>query len=197
MIMEKTRKKKRNDSNFSLLQSVSGVKRQDVVEIADFGHFFIVLTKDGAIYHSFLGFEVRCKAWVMGLDGKACDASLYIWLRNLVELQKDARGKEDEVFPETDVTYSDLIDGLVVMTEANLCYPMTAFVDMNTATNFADERIKWLMGKAHELETVMSSDVKQEDTDDLKKNFEHGQNAIMEEQQSQILVSERENAGKE
>lgn len=195
--MAKVARKKKVDNKAGLLKLVVGVRKEDVVDVADFGHFFIVLTKDGAIYHSYTGLEIRCKAWVMGFDGKAGDASLYSWLNNLVAMQKEAKGRESELFPETDVTFADMLDNMVIVTEANLCHPTTAFVDMDSAAKFASERIKWLTERTKELEDAIDAEVAEESEADLKKDFESGQKAVLAEQSAQILGKELAENGKE
>lgn len=145
------------------------------------------LLKDEAIFHTHIGLEVRCKRWVTNLEGKANDASLFMWLANLVDMKHETKGKENLQFPGTDTTYADMLDSMIIMTEANLCHPTTAFVDMDEAVKFANERLKWLLTKSKELENTINTAVKEESEEDLKKNFEDGQEAIIAEQVAKEL----------
>ena len=88
---------------------------------------------------------------------------------------------------ETDATYADILDSMIIMTEANLCHPTTAFVDMDEAVKFANERLNWLLAKSKELENTINTAVKEESEEDLKKNFEDGQEAIIAEQVAKEL----------
>lgn len=185
---ERTGTKKRTGAKESqLLKTIDGVDNSKVVEVADFGHFNIVLLKDGAIFHTYIGYEVRCKAWCLDYDGKAQETNLYAWLRNLCEMQKMAKDHAQELFPETDVTYQDMLDSMIVTTEANMTHPITAFVDMNAATKFATERLQFLKEMTEKLSAAMSAEVKDETADDLKMNFEHGEQAVLAETASEML----------
>lgn len=168
--------------NKALLKTIEGIDTSNVKEVADFGHFTVVILKDGAIFHTHLGFELRCRAWAFDLNGKAIPTTLFQWLCNLVDMKKTLKGHESDIFPETDVTYQDVFDSMCIITEANICHPMTAFVDADDAAKFADERITYLTEKQKELAKAMESSVKEETEEDLKRNFEHGQMAVISEQ---------------
>lgn len=185
--MAKVASKKTVDNNAGLLKTIEGIDRKKVVCVEDFGRFIVVLLKDEAIFHTHIGLEVRCKRWVTNLEGKANDASLFMWLANLVDMKHETKGKENLKFPETDTTYADMLDSMIIMTEANLCYPTTAFVDMDEAVRFANERLNWLLTKFKELEKTINTAVKEESEEDLKKNFEDGQEAIITEQVAKEL----------
>lgn len=185
--MAKVASKRTVDNNAGLLKTIEGIDRKKVVCVEDFGRFIIVLLKDEAIFHTHIGLEVRCKRWVTNLEGKANDASLFMWLANLVDMKHETKGKENLQFPGTDTTYADMLDSVIIMTEANLCHPTTAFVDMDEAVKFANERLNWLLTKSKELENIISTAVKEESEEDLKKNFEDGQEVIIAEQVAKEL----------
>lgn len=185
--MAKVASKKTVDNNAGLLKTIEGVDRKKVVCVEDFGRFIVVLLKDGAIFHTHIGLEVRCKRWVTNLEGKANDASLFMWLANLVDMKHETKGKENLNFPGTDTTYADMLDSMIIMTEANLCHPTTAFIDMDEAVKFANERLNWLLTKSKELENAINTAVKEESEEDLKKNFEVGQGVIIAEQVAKEL----------
>ena len=185
--MAKVASKKTVDNNAGLLKTIEGVDRKKIVCAEDFGRFIVVLLKDGAIFHTHIGLEVRCKRWVTNLEGKANDASLFMWLANLVDMKHETKGKENLQFPGTDTTYADMLDSMIIMTEANLCHPTTAFVGMDEAVKFANERLNWLLTKSKELENTINTAVKEESEEDLKRNFEDGQEAIIAEQVAKEL----------
>lgn len=185
--MAKVASKKTVDNKAGLLKTIEGIDRKKVVCVEDFGRFIVVILKDEAIFHTHIGLEVRCKRWVTNLEGKANDASLFMWLANLVDMKHETKGKENLQFPGTDTTYADMLDSMIIMTEANLCHPTTAFVDMDEAVKFANERLNWLLTKSKELENTINTAVKEESEEDLKKNFEDGQEAIIGEQVAKEL----------
>lgn len=185
--MTKVASKKTVDNNAGLLKTIEGIDRKKVICAEDFGRFIVVILKDEAIFHTHIGLEVRCKRWVINLEGKANDASLFMWLANLVDMKHETKGKENLKFPGTDTTYADMLDSMIIMTEANLCHSTTAFVDMDEAVKFANERLNWLLTKSKELENTINTAVKEESEEDLKKNFEDGQEVIIAEQVAREL----------
>ena len=64
--------------------------------------------------------------------------------------------------------------------------------DADDAAKFAKEKFDYIGRMQKELETVMNTPVSEETEEDLKKNFEHGQQAILAEQAAEAL-----NQGKE
>lgn len=186
--MTKIATKKNVDNTAGILRFITGIKKSEVKEVADFGRFQIVILKDGAIFHTTTGFEVRCKAWTVDMEGKAVEASLYSWLCNVVSMQKETKGKENEEYPFTGVTYGELLDAEVMMTEANLTFPINAFVDMEKAADFTQKHIQWLGDKIKELEDVINTPVTEETEEDLKKNFESGQQAVISEQAAEVMT---------
>lgn len=188
--MARIAKKKKVDNNAGLLNVIVGIKRADVTNVADFGSFFIVLLKDGAIYHTHFGYEVRCKRWLMDPNGDTNETTLYNWLYNLVQMKKATVGHEDEIFPETDQTNEQMLEYSKLITEANMLHPVAAFSDLETATKFANDRINYLREAAQKLDSVMNSKVEDESEEDLKKNFEQGQQEIIADQLRQELKNE-------
>ena len=189
--MARIAKKKSIDNNAGLYK-ILGVKKEDVKSIADFGRFLVAILKDKAIFHTYTGLEIHCKAWALNLNGEAKDAILYLWLCNLIEMKKNTKGHENDIFPGTDVTYADILDSEIIMTEANLTHPLIAFTDMDLAAKFTQERLDYLRAKTEELDNLANSTVKEESEDDLKKNFEHDQQIIINEQVSEALNKEKE-----
>lgn len=188
-IMARLANKRTVDNGFGLLNVVAGIDKKDVVSITDFGPFFIVLLKDGAIYHTHIGYEVRCKRWAMDVNNERKETTLYGWLVNLVGLKNGIKGHEEEFFPETDRTNRDMLDSMSLVTEANMLHPVSAFSDVDTAAKFAGERLSYLRAQCAKLEALMSSDLEDESESDLAKNFESGQNAVLAEGSGKILSS--------
>lgn len=188
--MARIAKKKTVDNNAGLLKVIDGIDKSKVKDVADFGRFTVVILMDECIFHTHIGFEIRQKAWSMGLDGKAVTTSLYSWLCNLVDMKKEVKGKENDIYPNTDVTYEDVLDSMIIITEANLCHPITAFIDMDAAVKFSNERIKFLGEMQKKLEDAENTPIQDETEEDLKKNYEHGQKAIMAEEVAKTLKGE-------
>lgn len=186
--MARIAKNKTVDNNAGLLKVVDGINEKDVESVTDFGHFFIVILKDCAIFHTHIGFEARFKRWCgVDMEGNALTTTTFAWLENLVAMKKEVKGKENDIFPETDVTYQVMLDSMVIITEANITHPITAFTDADDAAKFAKEKLDYLGRMQKELETVMNTTVSEETEEDLKKNFEHGQQAILAEQAAEAL----------
>ena len=179
--MAKMAKKKKGDNNAGLLNTIEGIDKSKLKDVVDFDRFIVVILKDAAIFHTHTGFEVRTKAWATNINGEVVETNLYMWLCNLVEMYKTTKGHEKEEYPGTGVTYADILDAEIIMTEANLTHPIVAFVDMEEAAKFSQERLQYLTEKKKELNDIMNSEVSPETEEELKENFKHGQQAIANE----------------
>ena len=190
--MEKTEKEK-NEERWPprILSVLDGIDEDKLVDAADFDSFVVLILKDGAIFRNSMGFEVRCKAWCYDPTApQSRITSLYSWLCNLVELKKNSVGREDEEFPETGTTYGELVESLSFMTVTNMLYPLTAFTDVDKASEYANRRFEWLVEKTKELDAAMSADVKEESADDLRNDFEDGARASFAEDVRKMLADE-------
>lgn len=210
--MARIAKKKTVDNGLGLLNVVEGVDKKKVVSVTDFGSFFIVLLKDGAIYHTHIGYEVRCKRWVMDVAGKDSKESLlYLWLANLVEFKEGMAGKENEPFKALaeaevssdgelkgvgeDVTNGDMLEYAKAITAANILHPVSAFADMNVAAKFANERLVYLREMADKLEETYQAGVKAEEEEALRKNYEEGEKAVMKEKLAKQMEAATDGQG--
>lgn len=189
--MARIAKKKSVDNNIGLLNVVDGVDKKNVVSITDFGSFFIILLKDGAIYHTHIGYEVRCKRWCTDMNNETQETTLFNWLSNLVDFKKAVRGNEQVEFPGTGQTNEQMLDYMKILTEANMLHPVTAFSDLDTATKFASDRINFLREKAEELDKATSSSVQEESEEDMRKNYENGQQAVIAEDTASVLADDK------
>ena len=190
--MEKTEKEK-NEERWQprILSVLDGIDEDKLVDAADFESFVVLILKDGAIFRNSMGFEVRCKAWCYDpTAAQSRSTSLYSWLCNLVELKKSSVGREDEEYPETGTTYGSLVESLSFMTVTNMLYPLTAFTDVDKASEYANRRMEWLIEKTKELDAAMSAEVKEESADDLRKDFEDGARASFAEDVQKMLAEE-------
>lgn len=185
--MAMTAKKKKVDNKAGLVGLVRGIDKSKVEKVQDFGRFLVVLLKDSAVYHSYTGFEVRCNAWCRGMASETKRASLYEWLVNLVGMKEACVKHGKESYPETGMSYSDLLDTMIIMTEANLTHPITAFTDVDAAAKFANDYITWLGEKMKELGDTIDKETTDESTESLKKDFEHGANVINNEHAGELL----------
>lgn len=206
--MARIAKKKTVDNGLGLLNVVEGVDKKKVVSVTDFGSFFIVLLQDGAIYHTHIGYEVRCKRWVMDVNGKDSNESLlYLWLANLVEFKEGMAGKENESFKALaeaegdvngvgeDVTNGDMLEYAKAITAANMLHPVSAFADMNVAAKFANERLAYLREMAEKLEETYQAGVKAEEEEALRKNYEEGEKAVMKEKVAKQMEAATDGQG--
>lgn len=190
--MEKTEKEKIEERwPPQILSVLDGVDEDKLVDAAEFESFVVLILKDGAIFRSSNGFEVRCKAWSFDpAENASRETSLYSWLCNLVELQNSSIGREDEEYPETGTTYGYLVESLSFLTVTNMLYPLTAFTDVDKATEYANRRFEWLVEKTKELDAAMAADTKEETADDLRKEFEDGARASFAEDVQKMLAEE-------
>ena len=106
--MARIAKKKTVDNNAGLLKVVVGINRKDVESVTDFGHFFIVILKDCAIFHTHIGFEARFKRWGgVDMEGHALTTTTFAWLENLVAMKNEVKGKENNIFPVPGILVSE------------------------------------------------------------------------------------------
>lgn len=134
------------------------VGTEDVLERRSFGRFEVIRTKLGIMYSTWSGYHIWTEEYAVDMDGKAREKGLHAWLRGLLE---EAGRCDDAVYassPAADgITHKEVFDAMVVMTEANLAYPMTAFIDEERAMRFSIEYMKWLRESAENLQEVLSS----------------------------------------
>lgn len=190
--MEKTEKEKIEERwPPQILSVLDGVDEDKLVDAAEFESFVVLILKDWAIFRSSNGFEVRCKAWSFDpAENTSRETSLYSWLCNLVELKNSSIGKENEEYPETGTTYGYLVESLSFLTVTNMLYPLTAFTDVDQATEYANRRFEWLVEKTKELDAAMAADTKEETADDLRKEFEDGARASFADDVQKMLAEE-------
>lgn len=160
------------------------IKESDVLERENFGSFEIVLTKQGAIFKNYTGFRVFTTPYAVGLDGVAHETSLYAWLKYIVDFKKSIKGKENEMFGETGSTNKEFLDGMIVLTEANLIKPMAVFTDIDEAQKEAENYMKWIESQMKDLDKAMNAAPPEED---LKANAEFDQKAIMTEEAKEVF----------
>lgn len=135
----------------------------EVLERVHFGAFELVKTKRGIMFKTYTGYHVWVTPYAVGLDGKAKPKSLYAWLDNLIEAKEAYGGHESEPFGDSGHTKGEILESMVVLTQANIVYPLTAFVDEDRATKFALDYMEWLRLQQDALSAAMSSPVPDED----------------------------------
>lgn len=160
------------------------IKESDVLERENFGSFEIVVFKQGICFKNYTGYKVFTTPCAVGLDGVAHETSLYAWLRYMVDFKKSIKGKENEMFGETTSTNKEFLDGMKVLTEANLIKPMTVFTDINDAQKEAENYMKWMEGQMKDLNKAMNTTPPEED---LKANAEFEQKAIIAEEAEEMF----------
>ena len=160
------------------------IEEKDVLERENFGSFEIVITKGYAWFKNYTGFRAFTTPYAVGLDGVAHETSLYAWLKYMVDFKKSIKDKENEMFGETTSTNKEFLDGMKVLTEANLIKPMAVFTDINEAQKEAENYIKWMEGQMKDLNKAMNTTPPEED---LKANAEFEQKVIMAEEAKEVL----------
>lgn len=161
------------------------LKGEDIEEVADFGTFAIVKSKKGIMFKTYTGFHVWTAPYVLDLNGKAQKNSLYAWLESVMEAKVSCEGKHGtEMYPETDVTRHDMLEAMKIITEANILYPITAFTNLDTATDFAQKQIKWLRERQDELANAVGMKINEEVE---AENFELSEKAVEAEKNAEIL----------
>lgn len=160
------------------------IKESDVLERENFGSFEIVVFKQGICFKNYTGYKVFTTPYAVELDGVAHETSLYAWLRYMVDFKKSIKGKENEMFGETTSTNKEFLDGMKVLTEANLIKPMTVFTDINDAQKEAENYMKWMEGQMKDLNKAMNTTPPEED---LKANAEFEQKAIIAEEAEEMF----------
>ena len=160
------------------------IKESDVLERENFGSFEIVVFKQGICFKNYTGYRVFTTPYAVGLDGAAHETSLYAWLKYMVDFKKSIKGKENEMFGETTSTNKEFLDGMKVLTEANLVKPMTVFTDIDEAQKEAENYMKWMESQMKDLDKVMNTTPSEED---FKANAEFEQKAIMAEETKEVF----------
>lgn len=160
------------------------IKESDVLERENFGSFEIVVFKQGICFKNYTGYKVFTTPYSVGLDGVAHETSLYAWLKYMVDFKKSIKGKENEMFGETTSTNKEFLDGMKVLTEANLIKPMAVFTDINEAQKEAENYMKWMEGQMKDLNKGMNTTPPEED---LKANAEFEQKVIMAEEAKEVF----------
>lgn len=160
------------------------IKESDVLERENFGSFEIVVFKQGICFKNYTGYKVFTTPYSVGLDGVAHETSLYAWLKYMVDFKKSIKGKENEMFGETTSTNKEFLDGMKVLTEANLIKPMAVFTDINEAQKEAENYMKWMEGQMKDLDEAMNTTPPEED---LKANAEFEQKVIMAEEAKEVF----------
>lgn len=160
------------------------IEEKDVLERENFGSFEIVITKGYACFKNYTGFRVFTTPYAVGLDGVAHETSLYAWLKYMVEFKKSIKGKENEMFGGTTSTNKEFLNGMKVLTEANLIKPMAVFTDINEAQKGAENYMKWMEGQMKDLNKAMNTTPPEED---LKANAEFEQKVIMAEEAKEVF----------
>lgn len=160
------------------------IKESDVLERENFGSFEIILCRTGIMFKNYTGYKVFITPYAVGLDGVAHETSLYAWLKYMVDFKKSIKGKENEMFGDTTSTNQEFLDGMKVLTEANLIKPMAVFTDINEAQKEAENYLKWMGEQMKDLDKAMNSTPPEED---LKANAEFEQKAIMAEKAKDIF----------
>lgn len=160
------------------------IKESDVLERENFGSFEIVVFKQGICFKNYTGYKVFTTPYAVGLDGVAHETSLYAWLKYMVDFKKSIKDKENEMFGETTSTNKELLDGMKVLTEANLIKPMAVFTDINEAQKEAENYMKWMEGQMKDLNKAMNTTPPEED---LKANAEFEQKVIMAEEAKEVF----------
>lgn len=171
--------KKKKQQGFEFI-----IKESDVLERENFGSFEIVVFKQGICFKNYTGYKVFTTPYSVGLDGVVHETSLYAWLRYMVDFKKSIKGKENEMFGETTSTNKEFLDGMKVLTEANLIKPMTVFTDINDAQKEAENYMKWMEGQMKDLNKAMNTTPPEED---LKANAEFEQKAIIAEEAEEMF----------
>lgn len=164
------------------------LKSQDIVKVADFGAFEVIITKRGAMFRTHTGFHVWCSPYVLGLDGKACEASLYAWLKNLADAKELFPARSGEAYPDAGgATYGDILDYMRIVTEANMTYPLVAFTDIETAAGLASQRISQLGALQESLAAAMGAAPPEETAEDLRRSFEEAQGRVGLEKAASLI----------
>lgn len=160
------------------------IKESDVLERENFGSFEIIVCRTGIMFKNYTGYKVFTTPYAVGLDGVAHETSLYAWLKYMVDFKKSIAGNENGMFGETGSTNQDFLDGMKVVTEANLIKPMAVFTDIDEAQKEAENYLKWMEQQMKDLDKAMDTTPPEED---LKANAEFEQKAIMAEEAKEVF----------
>lgn len=156
-----------------LIPSYLSIKENDIIQRENFGAFEVIITRQGAIYKNYTGYHIFFSPYCVGEDGIAHETSSYAWLVNLVNTKKAFAGHEEELFEGQEVTKGEILNADIIITEACLSHPMTAFIDLDYATDFARKHMDWLETMTKKYEEASTTPVEEEDAEAQKRNLEH------------------------
>lgn len=143
---------------------------KDIVERESFGHFEVLIAKQGALFKTYTGYHVWASKYAVGVDGKAGQMTLFSWLSALVRMKKDIAGHEEEPYgDDRKLTNGEVLETLMIVTEANMTAPMTVFADEERAIKAARSYIEWLTSYMKILDEEMA---KKPEEPDEKMEFE-------------------------
>lgn len=188
-------------TEYDVRNCVFSLPDEEIAERMSFGRFEVIKSKRGMMYKNYTGYHVWTTPYAVGVDGTAHEGSLYMWLSNLMDFATKCEGRKNEVYDMSEkssdmsegeespvaYTYGDMLDSMVIMTEAVMTHPMTAFTDLDKCQEFSTEYIKWLGEQQELLAKTMSSDAPEED---LKKEFEEGERAKIMDTAAGLLSGE-------
>lgn len=153
---------KRKSSNPGQGDQMAGflfnLRHEDIVDRADFGGFELIKTKAGIMYRNHTGFHIWTTPYAILPDGRRGETSLYQWLDNMIKAKSELGGDPGAMY-DSDGTFtnSDVLDTMRIVTEACMTWPMTAFIDVNHASEFAKDYIERLAAQANDLRDAMSA----------------------------------------
>lgn len=142
------------------------IKNEDIIERKAFGSFEVIKTDKGIMFKSYTNYHVWTSPYAVDKEGKAVYNSLYRWLDNLLKSKNAVEeGKKLNIGGVSD---EDILDFETILTESILLHPLTAFVDVDRASQFALDYMEWLKNKQNELSASMEN-LTEESSDDVEK----------------------------
>lgn len=157
------------------------IKPEDVVRQVMFPHFKVVMLKDGVWYENYHGSVTYAKRYTLVPGFGASETTLYQWFDELLktyDAYKDCREEKIDQKNVSGLTKGDIIDYLVLVTEANLVKPSIVFADQEEASKAAIEVLQYINSRQDKLNEVASGVVKEETEEDKKAFLDEASAAV-------------------
>lgn len=157
------------------------IKPEDVVRQVMFPHFKVVLLKDGVWYENYAGAVTYSKRYTIVPGFGASETTLYQWFAELLktyDAYKDCREEKLDQENVSGLTKGDVIDYLVLVTEANLVKPSIVFADQEEASKAAIEVLQYINAQQDKLNETASKGVKEETEEDKKAFLDEASAAV-------------------
>lgn len=141
-----------------------------LVERRCFSSFAVTRTSRGMLFETYTGYHVWTTPYVAGVGGDVVRVkSLHGWLSLLLDVAGKSELDRDALYPglpdDAAMSYGEMLDAMLIITECNLLHPVTAFVDGDRSVECSRRYMEWLGKQSAALSEAMSGDAADDDAE--------------------------------